>query len=136
MTNVCPACISSFVSQGSCHGKHTFTERAMCTVCGHEVECFACNCPPVKPVEAPHIPDHVSEFLRIAESAIRISNSGANWNTKYDLIFSEDVTARIHTLGFYPDYYDPDTSYEEDVKAFISALEEKVREIKKSFGIE
>jgi len=40
---------------------------------------------------------------------------------KYDLIFSEEISAKVSF-----DYYDPDTSYEEDVSAFMSGFKEYV----------
>jgi hypothetical protein len=45
------------------------------------------------------------------------------WREKYNLIFSDDISA-----NFTLDYYDPDTSYKEDVLAFMSALDEYMEE--------
>lgn len=66
----------------------------------------------------------MDEFNTFTAEAIRIYDSNLPWDTKYDLIFSENISRKIFSLVRL-DYYDPDTTYEEDVKAFISALKEK-----------
>ena len=48
-----------------------------------------------------------------------------DWEQKYDRIFSDQISRKVHKL-IHLDYYDPDTSYEEDVSAFASALDEWV----------
>ena len=48
------------------------------------------------------------------------------WEEKYDLIFSEKLSRKVHAL-ITLDYYDPDTSYEEDVSAFVSAFNERMQ---------
>lgn len=45
-----------------------------------------------------------------------------DWEQKYDLIFSERISQEVFRL-IDLDYCDPDTSYEEDVKAFVYAFE-------------
>ncbi len=54
-----------------------------------------------------------------------IFNSEVSWEVKYDLIFSEQISQRVFTL-IKLDYYDPDTSYQEDVTAFVNAFNEKM----------
>lgn len=46
------------------------------------------------------------------------------WKELYDFIFSVDISKKIH--GAFPDfhYIDPDSTYEEDVLAFIRAFSE------------
>lgn len=67
-----------------------------------------------------------SEKLRIYERAKRIVESNEiDWDDKYDLIFSEEISQKFNF-----DYYDPDTSYKEDVEAFISAFDEYMRKQK------
>ena len=41
----------------------------------------------------------------------------------YDMIFSEHISRKI-LIDL--DYYDPDTSYEEDVTAFVNAFNDKM----------
>jgi uncharacterized FlaG/YvyC family protein len=43
------------------------------------------------------------------------------WKFKYNVIFSESISKRINAL-VHIDYCDPDTSYEEDVTAFVNAV--------------
>lgn len=53
-----------------------------------------------------------------------------NWNQKYDMIFSKEISRKVHR-HINLNYYDPDTSYEEDVMAFASALNEWVVDLEK-----
>lgn len=56
------------------------------------------------------------------------------WDLTYSLVFSDNICRRTRTLfnelNISFDYYDPDTSYEEDVRAYADALNEKVTSIK------
>lgn len=47
---------------------------------------------------------------------------------KYDRIFSEHVSRRVFR-EIHLDYCDPDTTYEEDVDAFMYAFNAKMREL-------
>lgn len=58
------------------------------------------------------------ELVELNERAHRIVNSDLDWEQKYDMIFSEDMSRKVHL-----DYYDPDTSYEEDVCAWVDAFD-------------
>ena len=64
-----------------------------------------------------------------------MSEENVNWEIKYDLIFSKEVSRRIFDLfdelNIRFEYSDPDTSYEDDLRAFSSALEEKMEELSK-----
>lgn len=55
----------------------------------------------------------------------QIFNSDLSWEVKFELIFSENIADQIYSI-IQLDYYDPDTSYEEDVRAFVNALNEKM----------
>lgn len=72
--------------------------------------------------------ENVRKFLELTKAASMIRESDLSWETKYDLIFSERVSIEIGKLGIRFDYYDP-TSYEEDVNAYVDAIEEKAREL-------
>lgn len=50
-----------------------------------------------------------------------ISCENLCWEQKYNRIFSDQISRKVHKL-IYLDYYDPDTSYKEDVLAFAEAL--------------
>ena len=59
--------------------------------------------------------------------AIRIFEDGGmdpqdEWVTKYERIFSLRIWQDIERAGLTFDYYDPDTSYEEDITAYVNAL--------------
>lgn len=52
-------------------------------------------------------------------------SSRASWEFKYDRvfdIFAKKIRPLIQELSISFDYYDPDTSYEEDVVALMGAL--------------
>lgn len=68
--------------------------------------------------------DKLKEIVDLIEQANKIYNSTADWEIKYDLIFDLGIWQKIREAGFSFDYYDPDTSYEEDVQAYLSALNE------------
>jgi hypothetical protein len=69
--------------------------------------------------------DELRELLRVAQ---HIVNSTASWEIKYDLIFSNGMSRRVHAL-LPLDYHDPDTTYEEDVRAFVNAFDDKIKEL-------
>ena len=51
------------------------------------------------------------------------------WEIIYDKIFSEEISKRVWQLYNF-DYYDPNTSYEEDVLAFLNAFDEELEHLK------
>lgn len=59
-----------------------------------------------------------------------VAKSDVSPRLKYDLIFTNNVSSKVHEMvdlrGTYG-YYDPSTTYEEDVAAFASAVA-KLRE--------
>jgi hypothetical protein len=67
----------------------------------------------------------------IHENANRIFNSEASWETKYELIFSDAISEKVFR-ELRLDYYDPDTTYEEDVTAFMNAFNQKMEDILKA----
>lgn len=75
------------------------------------------------------------ELLSLNNKIQKLINEDIDWETKYDLVFCENVSRRVFKLlkelGVSFDYYDPDTSYEEDLRAFANALKEKVEELEK-----
>ena len=72
------------------------------------------------------------EFVRLAKVASKISDSSdTSWELKYELIFSEEISVAIRNTGVSFEYYDPDTTYEEDVRAYVNSVNEKADEIEK-----
>ncbi len=79
--------------------------------------------------------EKIQGFINITELAKRIRDSDLEWETKYDLIFSNHISVRLRNiaegLGFEVKYYDPDTSYQADVIAFVDAYSNKAFELSK-----
>lgn len=71
------------------------------------------------------------EFVRLTEKAERLQKSGAASEVIYDEIFSDDISGAVKQLGLSFEYYDPDTSYEEDVQAYVRAMRERADEYEK-----
>lgn len=66
------------------------------------------------------------EEKKIYDKATKIVNSKTlDWKTKYELIFSEEVS-----LHFNFDWYDPDMDYEDDVKAFMNGFKDYIEKRK------
>lgn len=57
--------------------------------------------------------------------AYNIVNMSLDWHAKYVMIFSEKISQRVSTM-IDLDYYDPDMSYEDDIKAYMAAFREKL----------
>jgi hypothetical protein len=74
--------------------------------------------------------DKIGRYLALADQVFQIAESGASAETKYEIIFSEDLSRSLGQI-FRLDYYDPDTSYEEDVATYVAALREKCSELRK-----
>ena len=71
----------------------------------------------------------LSNLLQLVNTAINLAErNDISWKFKYEMIFSVRISQQISILlqcfSLKLDYYDPDTSYEDDVKAYIRALEE------------
>ena len=63
------------------------------------------------------------ELRRIYFKVEGIIASNMSWEAKYDLIFSPEISQKVFELVRL-DYYDPDTTYEEDVMAFFNSFKE------------
>lgn len=76
---------------------------------------------------------HLAEMIGLCRLIIRIADSDINSELKYNLIFHKDVAQVIwsnFSLRSYS-YYDPDTSYDEDVAAFVDAVRLLLADLKK-----
>lgn len=71
--------------------------------------------------------ERIRALIRMAKQAEAVVEDEAmDWESKYDFIFNPEFSVYIRdTLNFRLDYYDPDTSEEEDVRAYVRALREK-----------
>lgn len=70
------------------------------------------------------------DILTLIDKAEKIFESTATWEMKYDLIFGMRIAQKIRESDLSFDWYDPDTSYEEDVRYYMRAL----REFREGFG--
>jgi len=70
----------------------------------------------------------ITELSSLKKEINEIFNSNMSWELKYDLIFSEKLSQQVFELVDL-DYYDPDTTYEEDVTAFVKALNDKCQDL-------
>lgn len=67
-----------------------------------------------------------SEKLKIYERAKRIVEcTELDWDDKYDLIFSEEISRKFDFK-----WSDPDCGYEDDVRAFMNGFDEYMRKQK------
>jgi len=64
------------------------------------------------------------ELQRLYFKAEGIVASDMSWEAKYDLIFSPEISQKVCELARGFDYYDPDTTYEEDAMAFFNSFKE------------
>ena len=72
------------------------------------------------------IAERIKHLLEIFEMMEAIIDSDLDWEQKYDLIFSEDISISISKLNLLQDYYDPDSSYKDDVLAYYNAVKDCV----------
>lgn len=70
----------------------------------------------------------MEKLKRLLDLCDEIRKSSLSGEEQYDLIFSENISQPIYahfaSIGVRLDYYDPDTSYEEDMDAFINAAKD------------
>ena len=69
--------------------------------------------------------DVLTELRDLHRQVNEIFDSELPWETKYDLIFSKRISGQVFDL-ISLDYYDPDTSHQEDLTAFVNAFNEKM----------
>jgi hypothetical protein len=73
-----------------------------------------------------------------AQEIVGVAQKTGDWETAYDLIFSNVIinAARvlIKDLNLSFEYYDPDTSYRDDVMAYTNALDRFITEKKPFFA--
>lgn len=78
--------------------------------------------------------EEYKKLKKIHSLANRIyEDSSLSDEEKYSLIFSEKISRFVFNffekIKMKLDYYDPDTSYKEDVKAFLDALNDKMEHL-------
>jgi hypothetical protein len=69
--------------------------------------------------------DNVEKVIRYGRIILDLADSNVlTWEEKYDSVFH--INRKITELGYKIDYYDPDTSYEEDVAALCGAITRQI----------
>ena len=58
------------------------------------------------------------------------------WEAKYAAVFSDVVRGQIEATGVRLEYCDPDTTYEEDVRAYARAVRERADELRAEYGVQ
>jgi len=78
-------------------------------------------------------PDNIAQLHKILTFCHELRHSDLSAQQQYDYIFSQkvsrQVTQLLKNLGENLDYYDPDSTYEEDMDAYITALSQKLNEL-------
>lgn len=65
----------------------------------------------------------LKKIIKKIDKVLEIRDSNLNWETKYDVIFNMGLWEKMRASGYaLMDWYDPDTTYEEDVRAYCEAL--------------
>lgn len=100
----------------------------------NRVMVFICNnCPTVKVIhqydsgdrETIVEPPIDNPLINLYNKTIEIFESALPWEVKYDEVFSDNISHQVFKLVDL-DYYDPDSSYQEDVTAFVEAFKDKM----------
>lgn len=68
-------------------------------------------------------PEPIDEkLIRLAKKVNEIvENTALSWEAKYDLILSDEYSGEINKIISFQ-WYDPDTSYQEDVCAYVTQM--------------
>lgn len=69
----------------------------------------------------------IERLKRLAELARIIVDSNMDWEDKYDRFFG-GINVSVREAGLNFDYYDPDSSYEDDVLAYNNAFQQAFNE--------
>ncbi len=84
------------------------------------------------------MPTPLQELQAQLKQVRAVVASNISWDDKYDLIFnprcSRKVFAAFRELNLRFEYYDPDSDYEDDVRAFANAFEERMTALEPYFG--
>lgn len=74
--------------------------------------------------ERGEIVEDIQQIVDLIDESDRIFRSSAGWETKYDMIFHRRIylDSKMRAAGIRFHWYDPDTSYEADVTAYMTPL--------------
>lgn len=65
--------------------------------------------------------ENLKTILELNNKVNYIVDLNLSWELKYNLIFSDEISSRVFEL-IDLDYYDPDSTYEADVLAFVDGF--------------
>lgn len=76
--------------------------------------------------------ENAREFVRLFHVMDKVVFAdGVDWETKYDIVFSEDISKKIRATGISFDWCDPDMGYDDDVMAYYWSVRWKAEELEK-----
>lgn len=80
--------------------------------------------------------EKIRQFVFLAAQTEQIaSDSRLTGEQKYNKIFSPSISGRLSRTGLMPSYYDPDSSYEEDVAAFVAAVKAQAETLVEEYNL-
>jgi hypothetical protein len=74
--------------------------------------------------------ERFQKFVSLVDKAVIIFESDASWKTKYEMIFSPEISQAIYETNVDFNHYDPDMDYQDDVVAFVCAVRVKADELR------
>lgn len=93
-------------------------------------KCPQCHCDSYHKMDCSQV-YQLKKLFDLIDKADSIYESDREWEDKYDQIFDMRIGSQISQLGYRFDWYDPDSSYEEDVTYYMNALRDWKRYNKK-----
>lgn len=60
----------------------------------------------------------LQELNNKVQKIFEVDDEQLSWSDKFDLIFSDDISAKVSF-----EYYDPDMDYEDDVRAWVEGFD-------------
>jgi hypothetical protein len=76
-------------------------------------------------VQPPDLASQIRRLKAAITELVEIGKGPGDWEIKYDLVFNrsrETIYPVLDALGLKLDYLDPDTTYEEDTRAYLAAI--------------
>lgn len=77
------------------------------------------------------------KFVELADSALKIRDlPDISFRTKYDMVFSKEFQQAVKETEIRLEFYDSDRDYEHDVRAYVSALNDRAKEFRSLANVE
>lgn len=68
--------------------------------------------------------EKILKLIGTAARMVETASSKSDWEDIYDNVFGMRIWQKMRKQGYSFDWYDPDTTYEADVRAYVEALVE------------